>query len=103
MPDRRSIFPAPHRLPDFCSLPILFALLLVAGLTVAVMALTPEAGFGWRGFSMAIAFAVWLAMVIGVALCKLRPLLLHLPGIAAYAGVWLLILAIVALASGVVG
>ncbi|HET7301219.1 MAG TPA: histidine kinase, partial [Oleiagrimonas sp.] len=47
--------------------------------------------------------AVWLAMVIGVALCKLRPLLLHLPGIAAYAGVWLLILAIVALASGVVG
>lgn len=103
MPDQRRPAPASDRLPDFCSLPILFALLLVAGLTVSVMALTPGAGLGWRGFSVAIAFAVWLAMVIGVALCKLRPLLLHLPGIAAYAGIWLLILAIVALASWVVG
>src|SRR5699024_6557501 len=91
------------RLPDFCSLPILFALLLVAGLTVAGMALTTGAGGGWRGFSTAILFAVWLALVNGVALCKLRPLLLRLPGIAAFAGVWLLMLVMVALASFVVG
>lgn len=93
----------PDRLPDFCSPPILFALLLVAALTVAVIALTPGAAFGWRGFSVAMAFAVWLAVVNGVALCKLRPLLLHLPGLAAYAGVWLLILVIVALACAIVG
>src|SRR5699024_6581730 len=43
------------------------------------------------------------ALVNGVALCKLRPLLLRLPGIAAFAGVWLLMLVMVALASFVVG
>jgi two-component system sensor histidine kinase AlgZ len=82
---------------------MLFALLLLAGLTVAVMALTPGARLGWRGFSVAIVFAVWLALVNGVALCKFRPLLLRLPGIAAFAGVWVAILAIVALATFVVG
>ncbi len=103
MPQASATTTRPERLPDFCSPPILFALLLVAGLTVAVMALTPGAMLGWRGFSTAIVFAVWLAMVIGVALCKSRPLLLRLPGIAAFAGVWLLILVIVALASWMVG
>lgn len=102
----RETRPSPRqldRLPDFCSLPILFALLLVSGMTVAVMALTPSAQFSWRGVSTTMAFAVWLALANGVALCKLRPLLLRLPGMAAFAGVWLVIVAIAIAGSFVTG
>lgn len=81
----------------------MFAIVLVAGITVAVMALTPGSGFDWVSFSSGILFAVWLALCNGVALCKLRPLLLRLPGSAAFAGVWLAILVIVGVASFVVG
>ncbi|HEX7342004.1 MAG TPA: histidine kinase [Rhodanobacteraceae bacterium] len=91
------------RLPDFCSTPILFALLLVAGLTVVVMALAPSARFSWTHFSAAIAFAVWLAIINGVALCKLRPLLVRLPGSTTFVGVWLVMVASVCLASLVIG
>jgi two-component system sensor histidine kinase AlgZ len=40
-------------------------------------------------------FVEWVAMVIGVALCKLRPWLLRLPGLLPYAGVWLVMVLIV--------
>jgi len=89
----------PSPLPDFCQLPALAALFAVAALTVTLMWLAPDHQRGWRGYSVGMLFAMWLAVVIGVALCKLRPWLLRLPGRTPYAGVWLLMVAIVALAS----
>jgi two-component system sensor histidine kinase AlgZ len=99
--------PAPARvelrpLPDFCSGPVIFALLIMASITVTVMWLAPNNGHGWRGFSVGMLFADWLAVVIGVALCKLRPLLMRLPGRAGYAGVWLAMVLIVAGGSALV-
>ncbi len=92
-----------ERLPDFCSPPIVFAMLLAAALTVAVMALAPGAPFHWNNFTTAMAFAVWLAVVNAVALCKCRPLFMRMPGLWAFAGVWLVIVVIVLAASIVVG
>lgn len=92
-----------ERLPDFCSLPILFAMLLVAGLTATVLALAPAATPDWRSFSTATAFAVWLALVNAVTLCTCRSWLQRLPGMAAFAGVWLVIVLIAFAASSVVG
>ena len=63
-----------HPLPDFCSGPVIFALLITASLTVTLMWLAPNNAHGWRAYSVGMLFADWLAVVIGVALCKLRPL-----------------------------
>jgi two-component system sensor histidine kinase AlgZ len=91
-----------ERLPDFCSLPVLFALLLVSGLTVTVMLLAPGSALGVAGFSTAALFAVWLALLVAVTLCKLRRGLLRLHGLWPFVGVWLVIVAIVTAASVVV-
>jgi two-component system sensor histidine kinase AlgZ len=94
---------AEHRsLPDFCSGPVVFALLIMASVTVTVMWLAPNNSHGWRGFSVGMLFADWLAVVIGVALCKLRPLFMRLPGHASYAGVWLAMVVIVMAGSALV-
>jgi len=90
---------SPQSLPDFCSAPVLFALLLVGALTANVMWLSAGGPRDWRGYSEGMLLVVWLALVIGVTLCKLRPLLQRLPGYLPYAGVWLLIVLIVGLAS----
>ncbi|MBE1162148.1 sensor histidine kinase [Dyella acidiphila] len=86
-------------LPDFCSLPVISALLVVGALCVTLAWLAPESTRGWRGYSVGMLFVEWLAIVIGVALCALRPWLLRLPGLLPYAGVWLVMLSIVTLAS----
>jgi two-component system sensor histidine kinase AlgZ len=104
MPDTTIASPTHNRaerylLPDFCSAPVIFALLVVAAITVTVMWLAPNNSHGWRGYSVGMLFANWLAIVIGVALCKLRPLLQHLPGHAPYAGVWSIMVLIVAAGS----
>lgn len=89
-----------HRpLPDFCSGPVIYALLIIAAITVTVMWLAPNNSHGWEGYSVGMLFAEWLAMVIGVALCKLRPLFERLPGQASYAGVWAAMVVIVAAGS----
>jgi two-component system sensor histidine kinase AlgZ len=107
MRESDSATPAPiraeHRpLPDFCSGPVVAALLIMASMTVTVMWLAPNNSHGWRGFSVGMLFADWLAVVIGVALCKLRPLFIRLPGNASYAGVWLAMVLIVAGGSALV-
>jgi two-component system, LytTR family, sensor histidine kinase AlgZ len=94
--------PGRQLLPDFCSMPVLFTLLIVGAVTVTVMWLAPNNSRGWRGYSVGMLFADWLALVIGVALCKLRPLLQRLPGNAPYAGVWLVMVLIVASGSALV-
>lgn len=90
----------PHSpLPDFCSLPVISALLVVGALCVTLAWLAPQSTRGWRGYSVGMLFVEWVGMVIGVALCKLRPWLLRLPGLLPYAGVWLVMVLIVVLGS----
>ncbi|HTC27748.1 MAG TPA: sensor histidine kinase, partial [Dyella sp.] len=91
--------PSHSPLPDFCSLPVISALLVVGALCVTLAWLAPESTRGWRGYSVGMVFVEWLGMVMGVALCKLRPWLLRLPGLLPYAGVWLVMVAIVTLGS----
>lgn len=88
-------------LPDFCRLPALFALFVVGALTVTVMWLARDNQRDWPAYSVSMLFVTWLALVIAVTLCKLRPLLQRLPGRTPYAGVWLLIVLIVSVASAV--
>jgi two-component system, LytTR family, sensor histidine kinase AlgZ len=101
MPDSTAKPPASSHspLPDFCSLPVISALLIVGALCVTLAWLAPESTRGWRGYSVGMVFVEWVAMVMGVALCKLRPWLLRLPGLLPYAGVWLVMVAIVTLGS----
>lgn len=88
-------------LPDFCRLPALFALFVVGALTVTVMWLARDSQRDWPAYSVSMLFVTWLALVIAVALCKLRALLQRLPGHMSYVGVWLLIVLIVLVASAV--
>lgn len=92
----------PSLLPDFCRLPAVTALLAVGALTVTLMWLAPGADRGWRSYSVAMLFVCWLATLIAVALCYARPWLQRLGGWMPYAGVWLLMMLVVALASAVV-
>ncbi|WP_049621361.1 sensor histidine kinase [Frateuria defendens] len=91
----------PSPLPDFCSLPVLFALFVVGALCVCLMWLAPGGSRGGSGFAVGMAFIAWLALLLTVALCKLSPWLRRLPGRLPYAGVWGLMVAMVALASAV--
>lgn len=86
-------------LPDFCQLPALFALFIVGALTVTVMWLAHDDQRDWPAYSVSMLFVTWLAMVIAVTLCKLRGLLLRLPGRMPYLGVWLIIVLTVFAAS----
>ena len=75
-------------LPDFCRLPRIAAVLGVAELVVLVIALTPHAHGRWSlpEFAAASVFALWLALIVAVVLCKARALIEPLPrwlGVAA--------------------
>ncbi|WP_266157547.1 sensor histidine kinase [Dyella silvatica] len=94
---RSPIEPSP--LPDFCSLPVLFALLVIGALTATVVWLAADNGRGWRGYCVCMLFVDWLMLVIGVLLCKLRPWLQRLPGHLPYIGAWLLIMLLATFAS----
>jgi two-component system sensor histidine kinase AlgZ len=88
-------------LPDFCRLPAVAALFAVGALTVTLMWLAPDHARGWRGYSLGMLFVTWLSMLVALALCYARPWLQRLGGWMPYAGVWLLIELVVALASAV--
>jgi len=68
-------------LPDFCNLPRIAAVLGVAELVVLVIALTPHAHGRWSlpEFAAASVFALWLALLVAVVLCKIRALVDVLP------------------------
>lgn len=89
-------------LPDFCTLPVLFALLVVAALVVALMLLAPGVRVDFTIFSTAALFAMWLALTITVVLCKARPLLQRLPRVGPYLAAWALMVTIVLVAAAVV-
>lgn len=90
---------APTLLPEFCGLPVLFALLLLAAMVALIMWLAPGNTLTLRGFSLSMLFAVWLALINGVCLCKLRPYLQQLSVAFAYAAIWVLMVLLVLLAS----
>ncbi|HEV2621490.1 MAG TPA: histidine kinase [Frateuria sp.] len=89
----------PSPLPDFCRLPAVAALFAVGALTVTLMWLTPDNPRGWRGYSVGMLFVSWLSVLIALALCYARPWLQRLGGWMPYAGVWLVMMLVVAAAS----
>lgn len=95
--------PSSTPLPDFCSLPVLFALLVVGALTVTLMWLSPGNPGDLRDYGTAVLFTSWLSVLLTVALCKLRPWMQRLPGMLPYAAVWILLVLLVALSATVVG
>ena len=100
---RDAIHPATDNapLPDFCSLPVIFALLVIGALTATVVWLA-SSGVSWSGYCLCVSFIEWLMLVLSVTLCKLRPWLQQLPGTLSYVGTWLWILLMVAPASALV-
>jgi two-component system sensor histidine kinase AlgZ len=90
-------------LPDFCSLPVLFALLVVGALTVTLMWLAPGGNGDLRNYGTAVLFTSWLSVLLTVALCKLTPWMQRLRGLLPYAAVWLLLVLTVALSAGTLG
>ena len=89
-------------LPDFCSVASVFTLVVVAELVVVIDALAPDARMQWRGFATATVFVVWLALLASLLLCRLKPLLIRWPRALAWPLAWGALIALVALASGVV-
>lgn len=90
-------------LPDFCSLPVLFALLVVGALTVTLMWLAPGGSGNLRDYCIAVLFTSWLSVLLTVALCKLRAGMQRLSGLLPYAAVWLLLVMTVGLSAAVLG
>lgn len=80
----------------------MFALLVVAEMVVLIAALVPDARMNFRAFSTASAFAIWLALLCALALCKATPWLARLPIRTGYVLACALLVAIVAAASAVV-
>ncbi|MDR3386593.1 MAG: sensor histidine kinase [Rudaea sp.] len=74
-PTTRSPAALPNWLPDFCSLPVLFAVMVVAELLVLVILIAPsdESRPLLPRLATASVFVQWLALVCAVCLCKLRP------------------------------
>lgn len=89
-------------LPDFCRTGELLAVGVVTLLVAVVMQLAPSADPHLRTWSLGLLFSTWLALLLGVSLCKARPLLEYLPGTWPWAGAWLLGVLLVLLASTVV-
>ena len=76
----------PSPLPDFCSLPVLFTLLVAGALAATVVWLAAGDHRDFSGYSVGILFVTWLTLVIGVTLCLLRAWLLIMPivGVASW-------------------
>jgi two-component system sensor histidine kinase AlgZ len=91
----------PSPLPDFCSLPVLFTLLVTGALAVTVVWLAAGNHRDFSGYSVGILFVSWLVLAIVVVLCLLRASLQRLPGHLPYLAAWLLVMPIVGIASWV--
>lgn len=91
-------------LPDFCSLPVLLAAMLVAELLIVVIMLAPsdESRELLPRLGTATVFAQWLTLVCIVCLCQLRTSLARLAPFAGVLVAYAIILAIVAIGSAVV-
>ena len=94
-----------HRwLPHFCSLPTLYALMIVAELVALIIAMAPDrAARPWLSeLGIASVFVQWLALLNAVVLCSSREMLERLPVRTGYVLAWLLAVVTTALGSAVV-
>lgn len=101
--DPRAIAPATW-LPDFCSPPVLFAVIVVVELLVVAILIAPsdESQPLLPRLGTATLFAQWLALLSVVTLCQLRPLLARLPPARGEMVAYLIVLALTALGSTLV-
>ncbi|HST27757.1 MAG TPA: sensor histidine kinase [Rudaea sp.] len=94
----------PHWLPDFCSLPVLFAVMVVAELLVLVAEIAPSDEMRplLPRLATVSVFAQWLALVCAVCLCKLRPQLEKMSPWLGVLAAYALMLAITVIGSALV-
>ena len=95
-------------LPDFCSIQMLFVVVMIAQLLAFVLMLASSApGQRWQDLGLISLFVQWVALTSVLALCLLRPLLRRLDntraGYASYALLLLICLLISELAYQFVG
>jgi len=91
-------------LPQFCSLPTLFAVMIVAELVALVVVLAPDPALRpWLPrLGVASVYVQWLALLNAVVLCSMRQPLDRLSARAAFVIAWLLSIAVTVLGSAVV-
>jgi two-component system sensor histidine kinase AlgZ len=91
-------------LPDFCSLPVLFAVMVVAELLVLVVLIAPsdESRPLLPRLATASLFVQWLALVCAVCLCKLRSRLEKLTAWLGVLAAYVLMLVVTGLGSALV-
>jgi two-component system sensor histidine kinase AlgZ len=101
---QRSTPMTPNWLPQFCSAPTLFAVMIVAELVALVIVLAPESHLRpWLPRLAVISVYVqWLALLNSVVLCSLRVPLQRLDARAGFGIAWIASLVVTALASAVV-
>jgi len=101
---RRSATSGPAWLPQFCSGPTLFAVMVVAELVALVVVLAPEpqARVVLPRLGVVSVYVQWLALLNAVVLCSLRGVLGRLDTRGGYVVAWLVSLLVTALASAVV-
>ncbi len=94
----------PRWMPQFCSLPTLFALMVVAEIVALVIAMAPDrAARSWVGeLGIASVFVQWIALLNAVVLCSSREALERLPARLGFFLAWLLAVVTTALGSAVV-
>ncbi len=94
----------PYWLPDFCSLPVLFAVMVVAELLALVILIAPsdESRPLLPRLTTASVFVQWLALVCAVCLCKLRPQLAKLTPLLGVMTAYALMLLVTVLGSALV-
>ncbi|MFC5491348.1 sensor histidine kinase [Dokdonella soli] len=95
---------APNWLPQFCTVPTLFAVMVVAELVALVVVSVPEASpRPWLPrLGVLSVYVQWLALLNAVVLCSLRRPLAHFDVRAGFGVAWLVCLLVTALASAVV-
>ena len=101
---QRSTTSTPNWLPQFCSAPTLFAVMIVAELVALVIVLAPEPQLRpWLPrLGVVSVYVQWLALLNAVVLCSLRRPLERLDARAGFVIAWVVSLLVTALASAVV-
>src|SRR5215475_3668395 len=99
-----SVAPKPHWLPDFCSLPVVFVVMVVAELLVLVVLIAPgdETRPLLPRLTTTSVFVLWIALLCTVCLCQLRVQLLKLTPWVGIAAAYLLMLLVTVLGSALV-
>jgi two-component system sensor histidine kinase AlgZ len=94
-----------HRwLPQFCSLPTLFAVMIVAEIVALVVVFAPDMhARPWLPrLGVASVYVEWLALLNAVVLCSMRPPLERLPVRTGFVLAWFLCVVVTALGAAVI-